>query len=511
MASAARLRVVVLAVLGVAGTLASATLSQAAWKAENQALVEAAEARAQAYAADLSRELGNRLLATERMADRWRVAGGLSHEAWRADAGNSVSDFAGVRVIERIDADGRVEAVVPENYGGLVGVDLRAEPARRAALDEAWARKRTTVSTPVHLYSGGLGILSFTPLYVASRFDGWIGAVFPVEYLVDVVIGPHEGWQLAIRSTELPLYVEPGPASPFCAEALVGVFYLGWSIRACAGPQVIDRFRGPLPYAAFALGVAATLLVGGLFSSLLQASERERQARSLAARLQEQAESVERAQRELAEVSWTVSHELRAPLRAIDGYAAILAQDCSEDHLIERIRAAARRMTWQLDGLLELLRVARAPVRPAHVDVTALADEALARHASIEPGRTVVGEVERRIFVVTDPTLAAVIVDVLIDNAWKFTQGREPAHIRVRAAPGGFVVEDDGVGFDPAFAAKLFAPFERLHGAEVPGLGVGLAVAARAAGRLGGRIHADGAPGVGARFVVELPQSGEGG
>jgi light-regulated signal transduction histidine kinase (bacteriophytochrome) len=231
-------------------------------------------------------------------------------------------------------------------------------------------------------------------------------------------------------------------------------------------------------------------------------------------------EVIERAlhdtNRELETFSYSVSHDLRAPLRSIDGFGQALVEDAgpvldaeSRGHL-DRIRNATRRMGQLIDDLLALSKVTRAEMRRERVDLSDLASQIaaeLARHSSrrsvtvtIAPGLTATG----------DPHLVRLALQNLIDNAWKFTGRREQAAIEVGATRDddgspAFYVRDNGAGYDPNFAANLFGPFQRLHPAsEFPGSGIGLATVQRIVHRHGGHVWAEGKIDEGATFYFTL-------
>jgi hypothetical protein len=230
-------------------------------------------------------------------------------------------------------------------------------------------------------------------------------------------------------------------------------------------------------------------------------------------------ESLRRLNRELSATTYAIAHDLRSPLRALDGYAYLLAQqadgrlDDEGRDLLASIRATSRRMADLLDGLLSLARVSREPLALEEVDLGALAERALADARAASPGRRIEGAVAHPLHVRGDPRLLAVVVQNLVDNAVKFTAGREPAHVEVGGTRVGgaraVFVRDDGVGFDPAHAAQLFRPFHRLHRAdEFPGHGIGLATVERIVTRHGGRVWAEGRPGEGAVIYFTLPEDG---
>lgn len=219
--------------------------------------------------------------------------------------------------------------------------------------------------------------------------------------------------------------------------------------------------------------------------------------------------------KELEAFCYSVSHDLRAPLRAIDGFSRIL----SEDHVasldpgahavLERMRAAAQRMGIVIDELLELSRITRAALEIEDVDLTDLAHDTVARLQQSEPHRRVAVRIAEGLQARGDPALLSIALDNLLGNAWKYTVKVDEAKIeffaRREADDGVYVVRDNGAGFDMRFADKLFKPFERLHRVdEFPGTGIGLAIVQRVVHRHGGRVWADGAVNVGANFYFTL-------
>ena len=201
-------------------------------------------------------------------------------------------------------------------------------------------------------------------------------------------------------------------------------------------------------------------------------------------RVRERTAELRAANKELEAFSYSVSHDLRQPLRAIDGFCRILWEDQWEQldesgrDSLERVRAAAQKMARLIDDLLSLSRLARREVRVAEVDLGALAEGVLARLREAEPTRRVETVVARDCRVHSDAGLLDVLLDNLLRNAWKFTRRREVAHIgRERGGRReGLLRRDDGAGFDPAYTDKLFRPFSRVHGNdEFPGHGIGLA------------------------------------
>ncbi len=223
----------------------------------------------------------------------------------------------------------------------------------------------------------------------------------------------------------------------------------------------------------------------------------------------------EASSRELEAFSYSVAHDLRAPLRGIDGFAQALIEDYTDKldaagkHYLDRIRAAAQRMAALIDDLLELSRVTRSELRREDLDLSRLARATLANLTRHEPDRAVEVTIEDDMRVSGDPRLLAVVLDNLLGNALKFTSKTPGPRVEVGSRREGeervYFVRDNGAGFDPAYRDKLFGVFQRLHTAsDFPGTGIGLATVLRIVARHGGRVWAEGQVGHGATFYFTL-------
>ena len=220
---------------------------------------------------------------------------------------------------------------------------------------------------------------------------------------------------------------------------------------------------------------------------------------------------------ELEAFSYSVSHDLRAPLRSIDGFSQALLEDYADSlddqakGYLNRVRAATQRMGNLIDDMLTLSRVTRVEMRREIVDLGALAAEVLAELQQNEPGRKVVWHIEPGMNAVGDAHLLRVMLFNLLGNAWKFTGKTANARIEFGAThnAGGameYFVRDNGAGFDMTYAGKLFSAFQRLHRAdEFHGTGIGLATVKRIIHRHGGQVHGEGVSGKGATFYFTLP------
>ncbi len=236
---------------------------------------------------------------------------------------------------------------------------------------------------------------------------------------------------------------------------------------------------------------------------------------SLEQRIQERTRELKDAYDELESYSYAVAHDLRSPLRIINGFAQALQEDnpelgeASRLH-VRRILGASAKMGQLIDGLLQLSQYARGGVGRHPVNISAIATRLLEEMASDEPQRDVQWSVQPDLLALADPPLIEALLQNLLHNAWKYTAQTPAARIRVYS-PGGpgertFCISDNGAGFDMARSDKLFQPFQRLHlPHEFGGLGIGLATARRIVLRHGGTLTAESAPGQGATFCFTLP------
>jgi signal transduction histidine kinase len=281
--------------------------------------------------------------------------------------------------------------------------------------------------------------------------------------------------------------------------------------EACADAPAAERQR---------IGLAAPALLRALllpFESAVSAHRSgQEERRRLEQSLKRQKEALETANGELESFSYSISHDLRAPLRTIDGFSQVLLEDYGDRldaqgrDFIEYLRSSAQRMARLIDDLLGLARVTRREIRTVRVDLSALARESLLRLRAGGPEREVEFIIEDGVHAEGDEALLTIVVSNLLDNAWKFTSKRERAHIEfgARSDPGGpsYFVRDDGAGFDMQYASKLFGVFQRLHReTEFPGTGIGLAAVQRILRRHGGGISAHGKLDGGATFTFTLP------
>ncbi|WP_035270963.1 sensor histidine kinase [Desulfonatronum thiodismutans] len=233
-------------------------------------------------------------------------------------------------------------------------------------------------------------------------------------------------------------------------------------------------------------------------------------------RVKERTARLEEVNQELEAFSYSVSHDLRAPLRGIDGFSQALLEDYHDkldgqgrDYL-DRVRKASQRMGLLIDDLLKLSRVSRAALSVTNVNLSQMAEGVLTGLAESEPERDVETVVEQDLTITADPTLIQIVLENLLDNAWKFTRYVPRPRIefgrRMENHEQVIFLKDNGAGFDMTYAGKLFTAFQRLHSLErFPGTGIGLATTGRIIRRHGGKIWAEAEPDNGATFFFSLP------
>jgi light-regulated signal transduction histidine kinase (bacteriophytochrome) len=214
--------------------------------------------------------------------------------------------------------------------------------------------------------------------------------------------------------------------------------------------------------------------------------------------------------------NYTVSHDLRAPLRHINGYSTILSEELGPDSspqcldYLQRIKTATSKMGNLIDELLEFSRISREEMKVGSVNLSAIAIDIVAMLKETDPHRCVQVTISPELNTTGDKTLLRIALQNLLENAWKYTAMTTDARIEFgKTAIDGadlFFVKDNGAGFDMTYKDKLFAVFQRLHGKEFKGTGIGLATVERIILRHGGSIRGEGSVGAGATFYFSIPE-----
>lgn len=290
----------------------------------------------------------------------------------------------------------------------------------------------------------------------------------------------------------------------------------GWRLYFEALPGFGDAEESQLPLFVLSSGLAVSLLLFGVTYMLIRSRVRAEKAGQ---DLENANRELEATNRELEAFSYSVSHDLRAPLRSIDGFSQILLEDYAGElddegrSYLDRVRAASQKMGRLIDDLLGLSRVTRGMMNRERVDLSAMAEEVARGLREERPEKAVQFSVQSGLRAQGDPRLLRVALENLIGNAWKFTGKESEPRIEFgvdeelsrKGRVPVYYVRDNGAGFEMAYADKLFGAFQRLHGTEeFEGTGIGLATVQRIVHRHGGRIWARGEVGRGATFYFTL-------
>ncbi|MDX1648393.1 MAG: ATP-binding protein [Myxococcota bacterium] len=496
-------------------------------------------------------QVEGQLEALRRLAALWARFGHRPLEEWRADADMMLSQVPGLWRLAWIDST-RDEVWVAS--GAEPAALRRVGPGERAEMEEllAGARgpDRPRMEGPFPLGDGS-GYRVYVPVHGASGVHGVLAATVDVEATLDPVFADSR-LAVLVSWNGVPILRRglPVDASLPWWEGAEGVVRLSlgpaWSVRHAPTATVYQAILTPLPNYLLYVGAFASFLMAALAYEMQLARSRARTLevsyRDLDARMSETEEArqalrelnaelerrvdartaeLNEAIAELESFNYSVSHDLRSPLGAIQNLTAILQEDCqdalgeSELELLDRVQGSASSAVEMMDGLLELSRMGRAELDVRDTDMEALARDAFAEAAAASDGGEGDFELAELPSARVDPAMMRVVWMNLLRNALKYSRDREKPRIQVgfHREPGATVyfVRDNGVGFDMRFAGKLFRAFERLHGREeFEGTGLGLAVVSRIVRRHGGRVWAEGEPGRGATFSFSVPRT-EGG
>ena len=252
-----------------------------------------------------------------------------------------------------------------------------------------------------------------------------------------------------------------------------------------------------------------------LASDITQRKQAEEKLKHALAELERANAQLAATNQELEAFSYSVSHDLRSPLRSIDGFSQALLEDYKDkfdetgQDFLQRLRNASQKMGELIDGLLKLSRLTRSEMHRESVDLSALAEEITSRLQETRRERRAKFTIDKGLSVNGDPELLRVLLENLLSNAWKFTRKKPETKIKFGAVQNNgkktYFVKDNGAGFDMTYSDKLFGAFQRLHDSkDYPGTGIGLATVQRIINRHGGTIHAEGNPGKGATFYFTL-------
>jgi signal transduction histidine kinase len=378
----------------------------------------------------------------------------------------------------------------------------------------------------------------------------WVGEIDNEGWIVPVAhAGAVQGYLDSIRISVLEVAEGVGPIGTaarerhhaFTTDIAMDERMAPWrdaalarEFRSCAGFPLVVEDRCVAVLAAYAsepgfFDEEEVKLFDGLAADLsfaLEAMARDERRRAVEDELRRLSEELEQrvhdrtqdlraANADLEAFSYSVSHDLRAPLRAIDGFSRVVLNryadklDADGRHALERVRAGSERMGVLIDAMLGLSRLGRRPLELGDVDLSALAAEVVEELRAGEPERDVEVLIEPDVSAVGDKELLRVVLQNLLGNAFKFTSRQPHARVQIgrteHASQAAIFVRDNGVGFDMNYADRLFRPFDRLHSeSEFSGTGIGLATVQRVIARHGGRVWAQSAIGDGATFYFTL-------
>ena len=313
------------------------------------------------------------------------------------------------------------------------------------------------------------------------------------------------------------------PLAACMLDALGADSYFGYPLTGASGePLGVLAIMDSRPMAASDERTALMSIFAARAAAELERQRAEAAIRQLNADLEERVKrrtaELTEANRELESFAYSISHDLRAPLRGIDGFSRLLQEeygdrlDVQGSEYLVRVRRATQRLGTLIDDLLELSRVSRREMRRVRVDLSTLVAEIADDLRRAEPERVVDVHIEPHCATEGDPQLLRVLLENLVGNAWKYSRDNRVARIEfgseTTAGEIRYFVRDNGVGFDMAYVDKLFGPFQRLHNpAEFEGSGIGLASAARVVRRHGGLIWAESRVGEGAVFRFTLGEN----
>lgn len=347
---------------------------------------------------------------------------------------------------------------------------------------------------------------AISPLWKGKRFplqaciSGWTMLNRKAAVVEDIYADPripHDAYR--------PTFVKSLVMTPIRTAAPIGAIGAYWAMRRKPTAEEVELLQ------ALADSTSIAMEAVDLFTHL------EHRVAERTAELNVKSAALEVANQELEAFSYSVAHDLRSPLVAIEGFRQVLLDSCAQTfdedsrEYLARIGSAVTRMHRLIEDLLSLSRVALAPMTRAPVDLGVLGEDVVSGLRERAAGREVAFSVAKGLMAEGDPALLRILLENLLCNAWKFSARRETGRVEIGSCPAQagektFYVRDNGAGFDSRHAGKLFKPFSRLHSqAEFPGTGIGLAISQRIVHRHGGQLWAESQPDRGATFYFTLP------
>ncbi|PSR15753.1 hypothetical protein C8255_21450 [filamentous cyanobacterium CCP3] len=409
----------------------------------------------------------------------------VEFRVWRGDG--SLGWIRSSAVVQR-DASGQPISIIGINY------DITDRRQAAAELQNLSAR------LALALESGGFGSWEWD---VATNVISWDQRLIELYGFDQGRPTTYQDWRDRVYSDDLPT-VEAALQAALATDA-----HYDSEFRICRGDGELRWIKSNALVYRTPEGQPLGMI--GINYDITEAKQAELHLWRTAAQL-------EASNRELEAFAYSVSHDLRAPLRAIDGFSRALLEDYGDQFdeegrdYFDRIRHNVGRMGQLIDDLLRLSRVSRQTMAYEMVNLSALVQEQIDTLQATDPDRTVAATIAPGLAVSADPTLMQVAIANLVQNAWKFTSHRPSTRLEfgvvVQAGEPVYYLRDNGAGFNMAYADKLFGVFQRLHNTyEFPGTGIGLATVQRAIHRQGGRVWAEAAVDQGATFYFTLPRA----
>ena len=460
-----------------------------------------------------------------------------------------------------IEASGERSAYFPVVYvgpsnkanAGMINEDLYADSPHRRAMNRArdtgsaQATRMIYVLTETNDNSSAdlalrPGFAAYLPVYkegertdtVARRqraLDGFVVGTFKMDGLLEGVfrdsfepgidLEVYDGKNVAesrllYNEDGIKSATNPRQDSLFARETRIEISGRQWTLYFSTLEDFEENAESNLPTFVLTSGIVVSLLLFGITWLLIRSRTR---AEYMSESLKNTNRRLEGVNKELEAFSYSVSHDLRAPLRTIDGFSRILLEDYERSldkegrDYLGRVRNASQHMGYLIDDLLNLSRVTRSPLRREEVNLSELVSGVARELRESDPDREAEFTIKKDVTDWGDDSLLLVALKNLLGNAWKFTRNEPVARIEFGVREGHsnhpadtvYYIRDNGAGFDMTYADKLFGAFQRLHGAqEFEGTGIGLATVQRIVHRHGGRVWAEGAVGKGATFYFTL-------